>query len=230
MSINMYDTLVFLSNEILTDLVIFLPKLLIAFFVLILGAALARTFKKVSVKLMETLRLSTAFKKTPFEQFLNSAEIGNKVEEVIGSILYWLVMLIVIHTTVSILGLTSLSILIGRILSYLPSLLSAVIILFFGLLISGVVESLVKGAVKSVDGRSSRLLGKISSYAVMVITVLAVISELGIAQEFIFILFVGFVVTVSLAFGLAFGLGGKDVVSMALTEWYKKTKSEVSKK
>lgn len=230
MSAKMYETLVFLSNQILTDLVIFLPKLITAFLVLVIGAALARTFKKVLIKLMETLRLSKAFQKTPVEHFLNDAELGGKVEDVIGTVSYWLVMLVVIHTTVSILGLTSLTVLIGRILTYLPSLFSAVIILFFGMLIAGIVESLVKGAIKSVDGRSSRLLGKISSYAVMVVTVLAAISELGIAQEFIFILFVGFVITASLAFGLAFGLGGKDVVSMALSQWYKKTKSEVSKK
>lgn len=230
MSAKLYETLVFLSNQVLTDLVIFLPKLIVAFLVLVIGAGLARTFKKVVIKLMETLRLSKAFQKTPVEHFLADAELGGKVEDVVGTVLYWLVMLVVIHTTVSILGLTSLTVLIGKILAYLPSLLSSIIILFFGLLIAGVVESLVKGAVKSVDGQSSRLLGKISSYAVMVVTVLAAISELGIAQEFIFILFVGFVITFSLALGLALGLGGKDVVNMALTEWYKKTKSEVSKK
>jgi hypothetical protein len=230
MSATMYDTLVFLSNQVLTDLVIFLPKLIIAFLVLVIGAALARTFKGVAIKLMETLRLSKAFQKTPVEHFLTDADLGGRVEEVIGAALYWLVMLVVIHTTVSILGLTSLTVLLGRILAYLPSLFSAVIILFFGLLIAGIVESLVKGAVKSIDGRSSRLLGKISSYSVMVVSVLAAVSELGIASEFIFILFVGFVITFSLALGLAFGLGGKDVVNMALTAWYKKTKSEVSKK
>jgi hypothetical protein len=230
MAEKMYETLVFLSNQVLTDLVIFLPKLLIAFLVLLIGAALARTFRKVVVKLMETLRLSSAFKKTPIEHFLKDAELGGKIEDVIGSVLYWLVMLVVIHTTVNILGLTSLTVLIGRILSYLPSLFSAVIIIFFGILIAGLVESLVKGAIKSIDGKSSRLLGRISSYAVMVITVLAAISELGIASEFIFIIFIGFVVTVSLALGLAFGLGGKDVVSMVLSQWYKKTKSEVTKK
>jgi hypothetical protein len=230
MSEKLYDTLLFLSDQVLTDLVLFLPKLIVAFLVLVVGAALARTFKSVSISVMEKLRFSKAFQKTPVEHFLTDAELGNKVEVVIGSVLYWLVMLVVIHTTVSILGLTSLTVLIGRILEYLPSLLSSIVILFFGLLIAGIVESLVKGAVKSVDGKSSRLLGKIASYSVMVVTVLAAVSELGIASEFIFILFVGFVITISLAFGLAFGLGGKDVVNMMMTEWYKKTKSEVSKK
>lgn len=226
----MYNALAFLSNQLLTDLVIFLPKLIFALAILIVGSALAQTFKKVMVKLLDALSVSKAFKKTPVEHFFKHAELGGKLEDVIGSVLYWLVMLVVIHSAVSVLGLTSLTVLIGKIIAYLPTVLSAVIILFFGLLIAGIVESLVKGAVKSVDGKSSLFLGKVSSYAVMVVTVMAAISELGIAQEFIFILFVGLIITLSLAFGLAFGLGGKDVVNKLLTDWYKKTKSEASKK
>lgn len=230
MSTKIYDSLVFLSSQLLTDVVIFLPRFLMAMLVLVLGSALSNTFRKVSIKLLETLRVSSALRKTPVEHFLKNAEIGNKIEEVIGSILYWLVMLVVIHTTVSILGLESLTVLLGRVLTYLPTVVSSVIILFFGLLISGLVESLVKGAIKSVDGKSARLLGKISSYAVMVVTVLAAISELGIAQEFILIIFIGFVIMMSLGFGLALGLGGKDLVSMVLNDWYKNFKNDTKNK
>ncbi len=225
-----YESLIFLSSQLLTDIVIYLPKLIISMLVLVIGAALANTFRKVVIKLLETLRVSSAFSKTPVEHFLKDAEVGTKIEDIIGSVLYWLVMLIVIHTTVSILGLESLTIIIGGILTYLPTVVSAVLILFFGLLISGVVESLVKGAIKSVDGKSARLLGKISSYAVMTVTVLAAISELGIAKEFILILFIGFVVMLTLGFGLAIGLGGKDLVSMVLEDWYKKFKSDTKSK
>lgn len=226
----LYNSLAFLSNQLLTDLVIFLPKLIFSLAILVIGSALAQTFRQVVVKLLDALSVSRAFKKTPVEHFFKHADLGGKLEDVIGSVLYWLVMLVVIHSAVSVLGLTSLTVLIGKILAYLPTVLSAVIILFFGLLIAGIVESLVKGAIKSVDGKSSRLLGRVSSYAVMVVTVLAAISELGIAQEFIFILFIGLVITLSLAFGLAFGLGGKDLVNDVLRDWYKRTKSEVSKK
>jgi hypothetical protein len=230
MSDTLYQSLLFLSNQLLTDLVAFLPRLLMAFAVLVIGAALAQTFKKVAIRLMEALRFSKFFKATPVEHFLKNADLSGKVEEVLGSFLYWLVMLVVIHTTVSILGLTSLTELIGGVLAYIPRVVSAVIILFFGLLIAGVVESLVKGAIKSVDGSSSRFLGKVSSYAVMVASTLVAISELGIAREFIFILFVGFVFTLSLGFGLAFGLGGKNLIGDVLGEWYKKTKSDINKK
>ena len=62
---------------------------------------------------------------------------------------------------------------------------------------------------------------------VITITVMAAISELGIASEFIFILFVGFVTTLTLGFGLAIGLGAKDLVKNILDDWYKKLEKEV---
>jgi hypothetical protein len=115
----------------------------------------------------------------------------------------------------------------NSILAYVPAVISAILVLFFGVLLAGLVESLVKGSIRSIDGKAARLLGKVSSYLVMTIAVLVAVSELGIASEFIMILFVGFVATISVGLGLALGLGGKDVVAKMLDEWYDKTKKEL---
>jgi len=50
------------------------------------------------------------------------------------------------------------------------------------------------------------------------------INELGIAQSFTNTLLIGFIATLALAFGLSFGLGGKDLVAKLLEDWYKKFK------
>jgi small-conductance mechanosensitive channel len=222
-----YNSFAVISTQVLTEVSAFLPKILAALLVLIIGTALAKAAKKIIIRLLEAFRLSKLLKDTPIEHFLANAEFGNKFEEIVGSIFYWLGMLIVLHTTVTILGLDPLSDLLSKVLNYLPNIISAVLVLFFGTLLAGVVESLVKGSIKSIDGRSSRFLGKISSYIVITVTVLAAISELGIAQEFITILFVGFVAMISLGFGLALGLGGQDVVRKMLNAWYEQTVKEV---
>jgi Na+/phosphate symporter len=153
-----------------------------------------------------------------------------KLEVVIGGLVYWLVMLIVLHTTVSILGLEPLSQVLNTLLSYIPNVVSAILVLFFGVLLAGLVESLVKGAIRSIDGKAARLFGKITSYLVMSIAVLAAVSELGIARDFITILFVGFVATISVGLGLALGLGGQHVVRAMLDDWYQRVKKEVKGK
>lgn len=224
---NWYNSFSLISTQVLTEVSAFLPRILAALLVLIIGAAIAKIVKKLIIRLLEATRLSTLLKDTPIEHFLANAEFGHKLEEIVGSVFYWLAMLIVLHTTVTILGLQPLSDLLSKVLNYLPNVISAVLVLFFGTLLAGVVESLVKGSIKSIDGRSSRVIGKVSSYIVITVTVLAAISELGIAKEFITILFVGFVAMISVGFGLALGLGGQDVVRKMLGTWYEQTVKEV---
>ena len=226
----LYASLSVLATETLTGISVFLPRLAAAILILIIGAGVAKGLKKLVVKLLETLKVSSWVKNTPVEHFFKNAEFGEKIEGVLGSIVYWILMLVVIHSTVSVLGLSSLTHVLDRVLTYVPRIISSILVLFFGLLIAGVVESLVKGSIKSIDGKSARLLGKISSYLVLTIVVLAAINELGIASEFIMVMFVGFIVMLSLGLGLAIGLGGQHLVKDIFSKWYKQTSKEVRKK
>lgn len=220
------QTMALALGNLATQLGVFLPRFLAAILVLILGAAIARWLKSMTVKLLEMLRLSKGLKETPVEAFLKHAEVG-RIEEVSGTVIYWIAMLIVLHATVSLLGLEAISVILDRVLGYIPRVVSAVLILFFGVLLAGVVESLVKGAIRSVSGKSARLLGKVSSYMIVVISVMAAIAELNIAAQFIATLFTGFVAMLALALGLAFGLGSKGVIEKMMTEWYENTRKEL---
>jgi len=211
----------------LSDVTGFLPQLIAAFMILIIGAAFARMIKRVVVRLLEAVKVSKIVEKTPIEHFLKNADLTNKIEAVLGSVVYWLVMLVVLQTGAAVLGLSPLTDILNRILLYIPNIISAILILFFGVLMAGVVESLVKGSIKTIDGRSARLLGKVASYLVVTISALAAISELGIAKDFIIILFIGFVSMISLGFGLALGLGGKSLVEKILNNWYDHTIEEI---
>ncbi len=204
----------------------FLPKFVAAILVLVLGTAIAKWLKSLTVKLLELLRISRGLQDTPIEAFLKHAEVG-KIEDVVGAVVYWLSMLVVLQTSVSLLGLQAISSVLEKLLGYTPNVVSAVLVLFFGVLLAGFVESLVKGAIQSVSGKSARLFGKVSSYLIMVISILAAIAELRIAQQFISTLFMGFVFTLAIALGLAFGLGGKGVVSEMMDEWYKNAKKDL---
>ncbi|HZZ98506.1 MAG TPA: hypothetical protein VFG51_01105 [Candidatus Saccharimonadia bacterium] len=224
--VSFQDSVMLALTGFLTQLSVFLPRLIAALLVLILGAAIARWLKAITVRVLESLRLSRGLKDTPIESFLMHAEAG-KIEEVIGTIVYWIAMLIVVHATVSLLGLEAVSNLLAQVLGYIPNVISAVLILFFGVLLAGVVETLVKGALMSVSGKSARLFGKVSSYMIVVISVMAAIAQLNIAQQFITMLFTGLVATLAIAFGLAFGLGSKSVVEKMMQEWYEKMRKDL---
>lgn len=220
------DSLTLTLNTFYVSLLSFFPKVFAAVLIFIIGVALSHWIKTLVVKTLEKMRLSTSLEKTPIGAFLKNAEVTTKIEVIAASVVYWLLILLVLNASVSVLGLSAVSTVLNRILFYIPKVLSAVLILVFGTLLAGIAEAVVKGAVKSIDGKSSRMLGTVTSYLIMVIAVLAGVSELGIAQQFINTLFMGVVAAIALATGLAFGLGSKDTVNTMMSEWYAKFRQD----
>lgn len=200
----------------------YLPKILAAVLVLIFGLLISRAMRKLVVKTLEAIRVSKLVDKTPLELFLKNAELGNKLEEGIAGVLYWLFLFLTVHTAVTVLGLTPVANVFQEILAYIPHVFSALFIFILGVLLAGVAETVVKGALRATDGHSARLFAKVASYLVVTIAGLAAIAELGIASQFITILFVGVVFMVSLGGGLALGLGGRETVERMLSNWSKR--------
>ncbi len=220
------DTVATSVSALFTQIVIFLPRLASALLVGIVGVLFARAIRGLVIGSLKRIKLSKNLEKTPFAEFLHNAEVSNTAENVIGGVVYWVIVLFILYTVVTILGLDTASAILNRVLFYIPKIVSALLIFVFGVLLAGIAEAVVKGMVKSIDPRTGRMVGKISSYLIIILASMAAISELGIAQQFITILFTGFVVAVSLALGLAFGLGSKDTVSRAMGEWYERMRKE----
>ncbi|KKU46775.1 MAG: putative membrane protein [Microgenomates group bacterium GW2011_GWA2_46_7] len=205
----------------------FLPNLFGAILVALAGIIIGNWVRTIIVRSLQLIRFENIIKDTKFKAFLVKAELTEKLEEVIGSVIKWLIVLTFFIAATNIVGLGAVSAVLEGVLSYIPNVLSAVIVLAIGVLLAGLVESLVKGALASVDLKTSRLMGKVASYTVITIAVLAAFSELKIAESFINILFIGFVAMLTLGFGLAIGLGAKDVVGKALSDWYSDLKKEL---
>ena len=206
----------------LNEFFLFLPKLVFALIVFGLGFLVARFIKHVVVKLLYKIDFSEMVKNTPLEAYFSNTKVLNKADSILGNIAYWLVLLFTLYLSALILNFSSLSGVLEQVFGYIPNLLTALVVFVIGVILAGLVESVVKSMARSFDPSSAILMGKMASYLVISLTMLIVLSELGIAREFIIILFVGLVSAFSLAFGLAVGLGGQHVVKDILAEWYKK--------
>jgi len=207
----------------------YLPNFVGAILVALIGIILGNWVRNLIIKGLQMLKFESLVEDTKFKNFLVKAEVTQKLEVVVASIVKWLIVLTFFIAAMNLVGLSSVSSVLTGILSYIPSVISAVIVLAIGVLLAGLVESLVKGALSSVDLKAARLMGKIASYTVVTIAVLAAFSELKIAESFINILFIGFVSMLTLGFGLAVGLGAKDVVGKILSDWYKDLQKELKK-
>jgi len=204
-------------NYLLVNLVGFLPQLLAGLVVMLVGVTLAKTIRKMVVKVASVIFQSTLFKQTPMEKTLKSTDLNQYVDEIFGNLVYWLVFAFTVYVAASVLGLVAVTGLLSSLFAYGPRLISALIVLLLGTVVAGLVEKVIKNALSPTDVSTARATAKISSYTVMIITILIALSEIGIAREFILIAFIGLVTALALAFGLAVGLGGKELVTKTLT-------------
>ncbi len=216
----------FVISQSLEVISVFLPRLAAAFVVFALGVLLAKLARKVLIKILSAANFSIFLKKTPIQLAFEGQDIGAHIERLVVGVVYWLLLLMTVHASAAILEITSVTLVIEKVLNYLPQVLSAFIVLSFGLLLAGLVESVVKAASRGIGIHNSILLGKIASYSVVTIAALSSLSELGIAKEFVTILFVGFVSSAALASALAIGLGSKELVQKVLGEWHDKNFSK----
>lgn len=214
-----------LSN-VLSSIVVYIPNLIAAILIILVGALIGKWLRWGTIKILESIRLSASIKNSIIDKFLHKAEITATIEQVIGNIVRWLIFLVFFIAATNLLGLTTVSAFLSSILGYIPNVISAVLILIVGVLVAGLLESLIKGSLASFSPSSGRLVGKITSYMIMIFTILAVFAELKIATELINALFIGFIAMLAIGFGLAFGLGAKDLVAKVLDEWYTEIKKD----
>ena len=209
---------------LLSNMIGFLPQLLAGLVVLVLGIWFAKAVKKGVGKVVNAILSSNLFHKTPVEQSIKSANLEQHLDEIFGTLGYWLMVILSIYLATSIWGLDAVSGLLSSLFSYSPRIVSALIVLFLGALIAGFAETLIKNLLRQVDASTARAAGKITSYTIMIITALIALSEIGIAREFIMVAFTGLIFALSLGFGLAVGLGGQSTVSGLLGKLIVQTK------
>lgn len=202
----------------------FIPQLLLALAGLFLGLVLAKISKRAASRLVSASLASKVLDNTPIDLFLENADLKHKLDEIVGTFVYWLVLMLALYVSAGVLGLYSLVNLLGRLFAYLPNFVSAGVVLLVGVILAGFVEKMSKSALASHDAKTGRLVGKISSYLVISLTMMIAISELGIARDFILILFIGLVLAFTISFGLAVGLGAQETVRQILERWSKNQK------
>ncbi len=224
---NIQDAFLVALSNVLSNLVSFIPTIIAAVLIILAGVLVGKWLRWFTVKLLETVRLSAAIKDTAVEKFLQKAEITATIEHVIGNIVRWLVILVFFIAATNLLGLSPVSDFLTSILRYIPNVISAALILTVGVIVAGLVESLVKGSLAQINASTGRLVSKIASYMIMVFTILAAFAELNIASDLINTLFIGFVAMLAIGLGLAFGLGAKDLVAKILDVWYQDLKKDL---
>src|SRR5690349_22774293 len=119
-------------RESLHQIATFLPRLLLAIFILILGWIVAKGVRFAIVRALRAVNFNVVTDKAGIAHFLKQGGATFDTIAVLGGLFYWLVILAALMVAFNSLDLAYVTDLIGRIVLFVPKVMVAVLILVFG--------------------------------------------------------------------------------------------------
>ncbi len=196
----------------------FLPRLIVAIVFILISILIGYAVGEVVRKIVEFLKIDEALRKLNFERYLERAGYVLNSGRFLGTIVYWVFILIGFLAAFDALGLKAATDLLKEIFLYIPKVVVALVIFVASLLLGEVLGKLGKATIKSAGHWSSEVIYNFIYWSIVVFGFLVAFYELGVSQNIIQIIIGGMVAMLALAGGLAFGLGGKDLAKKFLEE------------
>ncbi|MDD3728988.1 MAG: hypothetical protein PHH17_01565 [Candidatus Pacebacteria bacterium] len=201
---------------------VFIPKLTGSLLVFLIGWIIAAGLGKLVAEILRKLGLNSVFEKESWKEAIEKAELKIDVAGFIGSIFKWVLVIVFLLAAIEILGLRQFADFIVSVLNYLPNVLVAAIMFVVAIIIADFLEKITKASVERVWSGYGNLLGTLVRWSIWIFAVLTILYQLKIAPELILILFTGVVALITVAGGIAFGIGGKDIAAEFLSDIKKK--------
>jgi len=200
----------------------FLPRVIVAAFLLLVGWLMARGVRKLTIRALRMARVDEAAEKAGFDDFLIQGGVRYTTVTLVANALYWLLTLGVTLAVLSSLGLHTATELFARLVQYIPNVIATIIVLIFGTLLAQFVQTATFTYLSNLGVTSARAISSLAKAALIVFIVSISLEQLSIGGQ---VLVSAFQIAFgALCFGvaLAFGLGGRDAAARILDGWLKK--------
>ncbi|TCI69632.1 MULTISPECIES: mechanosensitive ion channel [unclassified Exiguobacterium] len=212
--------------SMLNDVLAMIPNIIVAIVLILAGVFLAKWLKGVVVSLLENLGVNSLASKMGLGGRSSSS---TSIAQVIGTIVQIIIILLFVSEALQVANLDFMASLATAIFAYLPMVIAAIVILAVGFWLANMAERLVGSVLVDGAGQPS-VLRHVAKYAILGIAFFMAISQLGIAPLIVNTAFLLILGAVALAFGLAFGLGGRETAARYLKKAEKRIdETEVSK-
>lgn len=196
----------------------YFPTFLGALILMLAGWLLAILFKSLTYRLLDNL--GRILPRRAFQRGLPAFGVGQAASDVLSRIVYWIIIFIFVTAATEISGLPSLTTWLRGLVNYMPVVLVAVVIGLAGLIAGVLARDFVAAAASSANITYSQQLGKIAQIAIISITLMISIEQLGVDIQFLTVLIALVVGTVLIGSSVAFGLGAKMAVSNIIGCYY----------
>jgi hypothetical protein len=214
------DMVVEATREFLHQTAAFLPKLLLALLVVVVGWLIAKAARFAVERALRAINFNVLTERAGTDNFLRQAGMRGDTTTVFGLLAFWLVILATLIIAFNGMGLTYITDLLGRVVLFAPKLLIAMLIMVFGSYCARFVGNAVQSYCEDAQIPDAEMLGRLVRYAMMLFVVMIALSQVEVGGDIVQRTFLIILAGLMLAIGLAFGLGGKDWAASMLQRWW----------
>ena len=196
------------------------PKVLAMVVILVIGYFVAKLLDRLATALCQSVGLQTGAERTGLVDSMKQVGITSSAPALVGRIVFWVTLSVFLTAAFNNLGLPEVSAAVDGLIAYVPKILIATVIIVVGLLVATFIRGVVATSADRVGVSYAEHLANGAYYILALMTFLAAAEKLDINfklfEQMILIAFSA----LALGFGLALGLGGKEVMGGILAGYY----------
>jgi hypothetical protein len=192
-----------------------LPGILVAAIVVVVGVLLARTAKALVHQALRITRFETFAERSGMSNVLGRADVEQSASEIIGTIVYWMILVFTGLVALTALGFAEASTF-AVVGSMIPSVVVAAAILILGLNVSAFIAKLIQTAAVNAEVRQARFVRNAAHYAMATLVAIVALKQLGVPGDILGMAFYMFFGGTCLALALAFGLGSRELAGQII--------------
>lgn len=209
-------------SAILTGIALWLPSLLGALLLLVVGWIVARVSQFFLASLLRRLRVDRLAERAGITRLLAEVGLESSAANLLARLVYWLILLVFVLAAVESLGLQGVTETLGALIAYLPNVLAAALILLLGSLLARVIGDAVGTVAMRAGIGTGPVLGQVVRYILLIFAVILALEQLGVRTTLLSTVTIALIAATALALALAFGLGNRELAHNIMAGFHAK--------
>ncbi len=214
-------------EEVLLKFASALPNVVGALAILLLGWLLAKIIAKALEKLLSAVKIDALGEKINETEFATKANLKIKVSVFLSKLVYYLLMLIFIMMATDVLGMEVVSGMVSDLITYLPRLLSALVLFILGIYLAEFIKNIVYAACTALAIPSAKVIATFVFYLIFLTLTISAMAQASIDTALITSNLTVILGGVILAFSIGYGFASRDTMANFIASFYSKNKVKI---
>jgi hypothetical protein len=216
-------------QEVFLKFKTFVPNLLAMLVILSIGILLAKLLRAILLRFLLAIRFDSWSDRMGVTSLLRKGDLWAKPSIALGSIIFWILIIVVLMTGLSALKIHMIDQLVSQSFMYLPRAFSAILILIIGYVLAGFISRAVLIAAVNSGYHYAKLLAKAIRLLLTVLILAMVFEQLQVAPGIVLAAFSIVFGGIVIALAISFGVGGIDAAKRMIEQETTEKRTDNSK-